>query len=84
MIGIDLAKDTVIIAGGLRSGGKSLVDKMLLEEWMAHNIVTIPDYDYMIMDEFWSYEVPEEHKYFTPKKREIPSSLFEKLLRRIE
>lgn len=71
----------IVLGGGIRGGGTSRVN-LMLEEFI-NSMTTSYDANYIIRG-----ELPPEpavyNEYFTPKKREIPSSLFEALLKRIE
>lgn len=74
--------DDVKILGGGIGGGMSM---FVLQE-VIHSMTMSHDINYIIRDELPTE--PEVHsnnnEYFTPKKREIPSSLFEALLKRVE
>lgn len=75
--------EVIVIGGGRRGGGMSIFNNnMVLQEFINSRPMSY-DVNYIIRDEL-SPEPTTCNKYFTPKKREIPSSLFEALLKRIE
>ena len=76
--------EVIVLGGGVRRGGGMSIfnNNMVLQEFINSRPMSY-DVNYIIRDEL-SPEHTTCNEYFTPKKREIPSILFEALLKRIE
>ena len=76
-------KEGLVLGGGSRWFGKTIIDLVSYDTLFSFKQNSIADVWIDEPREHYPYESQEDHKYFTPKKREMPSSLFENLLRRV-
>jgi len=78
----------MVIGGGLRSVGKSHVRDLLVEAGYVIEFSETMFNRGNEVDMYWKDELLEdskqENKYFTPKRREVPSTLFSKTLENIK